>query len=73
MSAYRLTESYDFRGTTYEKGLTLYLYRGHDYGCARDDGMAFGEPFQAMTLDRAGAGVFFTVPLSKLEPLNVPA
>ena len=49
-------------------GTVCYEFNGHDYGCARDDTRATGEPWVSMTLDPEGKGPYFTAAVRYLEP-----
>jgi hypothetical protein len=48
-------------------GSEVFIFRGHDYGCSRDDSIAAGKPHIAVTRNVGGEGPFFTVALEDLE------
>lgn len=49
-------------------GTTVYVCRGPDYGCARDDEKATGLEHISVTLKPDGDYPFFTMPRTDLEP-----
>lgn len=53
----------------YAAGTIAYEYRGHDYGCARDDEYATGQPHLVLTADAEGGTPFFTIPEADVEQL----
>lgn len=51
-------------------GTIVYECKAHDYGCARDDAMATGEPHISVTEYSDGTYPFFTVPTTQLEKVQ---
>lgn len=46
----------------YPKGTLVQLFKGHDYGCARDDTLVTGERHVSVTTTKDGGYPFFTIP-----------
>lgn len=66
MQEYTLKSDKNARG--YPAGTKCYEFKGHDYGCAREDTHGTGVPWISMTLNANGTGPFFTAPWSERDP-----
>lgn len=67
--SYKVKRS-DRAATEVNVGDIVYTYRGHDYGCSRDDTMFNGIDYISLTKNSDNSGPFFTIPVADLEELK---